>query len=399
MLSGKKIILGITGSIAAYKSLQILRDLRAAGAEVDVVLTKAARHFVPLTTLQVFSGRPVLSDLFEPNHEMAHLSLAQNADLVLIAPVTAHFISKMASGLNDDLLSSLLLSTPAPVMIAPAMDIGMWAHPAVQENVDRLKNRGVRVIGPEIGPLASGKVGMGRFADEQKIVSEVCSFFTKDQPSMSGEVVLVTAGPTEEPIDPVRFISNRSSGKMGYAVAEVAKKWGARVILVSGPTALPAPEGVERLSVRTADEMNGAVAQSISEASIVVMAAAVSDYRPSALLPEKIKKTGSNYVIELEETHDILGGRPKGLPAQIVVGFAAETKNLLENAKKKLEQKQLDLIVANDVTQEGAGFDVDTNIVHFITSKGDVTAYPKMSKHRVASRLLKQVLMLKSAFS
>ncbi len=399
MLSGKRILLGITGSIAAYKSLQILRDLRAAGAEVDVVLTKTAERFVPSLTLQVFSCRPVHSDLFEHQHEMAHLSLAQTADLILIAPVTAHFISKMAMGLNDDLLSSLLLSSPAPVMIAPAMDLGMWGHPAVKSNVAQLKARGVQVIGPEIGPLASGKVGMGRFSDEKIIVSQVISHFSEAQPSLEGEVVMVTAGPTEEPIDPVRFISNRSSGKMGYAVAEVAKSWGARVVLVSGPTALPVPDGVDCYSVRTADEMKAEVARHIVSAGIVVMTAAVSDYRPSVFSSEKIKKTGKNYNIALEETDDILGGRPKGPQGQVVVGFAAETENLLENAQKKLKQKYLDLIVANDITQEGAGFDVDTNIVHLIDVHGEITPYPKMSKHRIAGLVLKKALALKTSVS
>ncbi len=399
MLSGKRILLGITGSISAYKSLQILRDLCAEGAEVDVVLTESAQRFVPALTLQVFSGRPVHTDLFENRNEMAHLTLAQSADLVLIAPVTAHFISKMAMGLSDDLLSSLLLSTSAPVMIAPAMDIGMWTHPSVEHNVSLLKKRGVHVIGPEIGLLASGKVGMGRFADERKIVSHVSSYFSEDQPSLEGEVVLVTAGPTEEPIDPVRFISNRSSGKMGYALAEVAKKWGAQVILVSGPTALPFPDDVACFSVRTAHEMKTEVDRHIPSASIVVMAAAVSDYRPRVRSEKKIKKSGSNYQMALEETEDILAGRPEGTGRQVVVGFAAETDQLLENAQKKLQDKRLDLIVANDIMQEGAGFDVETNIVQIIDAKGKITPYPKMTKHRIAGYILKEALAIKSSLS
>ena len=238
MLSGKKILLGITGSIAAYKSLQIVRDLTVAGAEVNVVLTKTANRFVPPLTLEVFSGRPVLSDLFDPNHEMAHLSLAQQADLILIAPITANFIAKMAMGLADDLLSTLLLSTTAPIFIAPAMDLGMWEHPTVQENVNCLQKRGIHVIAPEHGLLASGKTGLGRLAEERKIVGKLRSFLKDDHPSLDNEVVLITAGPTQEPIDPVRFISNRSSGKMGFALSKVAGEWGGRVILISGPTPL-----------------------------------------------------------------------------------------------------------------------------------------------------------------
>ena len=395
MLSRKKILLGITGSIAAYKSLQIVRDLTTSEAEVQVVLTPTAHRFVPPLTLQVFSGRPVLSNLFDPENEMAHLSLAQKADLILVAPATAHFISKMAIGLADDLLSTLLLATSAPILIAPAMDLGMWEHPAVQENIARLKGRGLNVIEPIVGPLASGRVGMGRMADERKIVAQVSSLLSGDTPSLEGETVLVTAGPTQEPIDPVRFISNRSSGKMGYALAAIAQEWGARVTLVSGPTALSAPPGVRLISVRTAHEMKKEVDQVLPETTIMLMTAAVSDYRPNQVAQNKRKKAGAHFWrLTLEETEDILHTRPKGSAHQIVVGFAAETENLIENAIKKLQQKRLDLIVANDVTEEGAGFDIETNIVHLIDSSGKVSSLPKMEKRQVARHILEKVIAL-----
>ncbi len=396
VLSGKTVLLGITGSIAAYKSLIVLRDLKAAGAEVRVVLTKTAAHFVPVLTLQVFSDHPVQTDLFESENEMAHIHLAQEADLILIAPIAAHFMAKMVTGLNDDLLSSILLATTAPVIIAPAMDLGMWAHPATQNNVSILKKRGVQIIGPEVGRLASGKTGMGRFSEPSNILKQVLNLFSGTQAQMAGEQVLVTAGPTEEAIDPVRFISNRSSGKMGYAIAQEFLDRGAEVILVSGPTALPPPEGVELIRVRSAKEMKTAVERFLSESSLVVMAAAVGDYRPRDLAPEKIKKTGTGYSIKLEETEDILAGRPTtGPKGQVVVGFAAETQDIIENAKRKLKKKRLDLIVANDITLEGAGFDVETNIVHLIDASGKVTSPPKQLKQDLAEHILKAVLEIK----
>lgn len=396
MLSGKKILLGITGSIAAYKSLSLVRDLKTAGADVRVVLTRTAERFVPPLTLQVFSGHPVQTDLFEAQHEMAHVCLSQEVDLILIAPVTAHFIAKMVTGLNDDLLSSVLLAAKVPVLIAPAMDLGMWSHPATQDNISILKKRGVEVIGPEVGRLASGKTGIGRFSDPEKILKQIQTTFSKTQPQMAGESVLVTAGPTQEAIDPVRFISNRSSGKMGYAIAETAKKWGATVVLISGPTALSASTGIKLIPVRSAEEMRIAVSDWLPRMSLVVMAAAVGDYRPRHTASEKIKKTGMGYTIELEETPDILAERPEGPEGQIVVGFAAETENIIENAKKKLKTKRLDLIVVNDVTAEGAGFDVDTNIVHLIEAAGKITSYPKLLKQHVAERILKAALDIKT---
>ena len=400
MLAGKKILLGVTGSIAAYKSLQLLRDLTEAGAEVHVVLTATAHEFVPLLTLKVFSGQPVLSGLFDPANDMAHLRLAEEVDLVLIAPVTAHFIAKMAAGFADDLLSTLLLATKAPVIIAPAMDLGMWNHAAVRENVALLKKRGVHVIEPESGFLASGKEGVGRLAEGKTIIEALVALLSaspsSNQCSLAGEVVLVTAGPTEEAIDPVRFISNHSSGKMGYALAEVASQWGAAACLISGPTRLPTPPGVEQISVRSASEMEQAFNRKLYASSIVIMTAAVSDYRPVSAARQKIKKNGTVRTLDLEETPDILEGRTEGRSDQIVVGFAAETENLIENAKKKLEKKRLDLIVANDITLEGAGFDVETNIVHLINRAGQATALPKMSKRLLAGKILEETVKMRA---
>ncbi len=386
-LVGKTILLGVTGSVAAYKSLQIVRNFTEAGATVQVVLTVAARRFVPELTLQVFSGRPVFTDLFDSHNDVVHLSLAHAADLILVAPATAHFIAKMATGLADDLLGNLLLCARAPIFVAPAMDVGMWAHPAVQQNADLLRARGVTIIDPVVGPLASGAVGEGRLADESVICQAVAAHFSVSE-QLAGEVVLVTAGPTHEPIDPVRFLSNRSSGKMGYAIAAVARQWGARVILVSGPTSLACPVGVERIDVRTGEEMKRAVDARFSEATLVVMAAAVSDYRPQNPTTGKIKKTGEPRTLFLEPVGDILKQLPADRQGKVVVGFAAETEDVVENAKKKRHDKALDLIVANDVTAAGAGFEVDTNIAFLIDRHDQVTALPKMTKIDLARHIL-----------
>jgi len=397
VLSQKKILLGITGSIAAYKALQILRDLESAGAQIQVVLSPTASRFVPPLTLRVFSGRPVLGDLFEPGQEMAHLRLAEKAELILIAPITAHFIAKMAAGLADDLLSTLLLASPAPVLIAPAMDLGMWEHPSVRDNVMRLEARGIRVVGPVEGPLASGKRGMGRMADAERILDAAKSLLFPEASPLKGKSILVTAGPTQEALDPVRFISNRSSGKMGYALAAVARERGACVRLISGPCALTPPPGVHLISVRTAREMKAAFDQACPEAEIVLMAAAVSDYRAKSPALSKRKKATVSWQLDLEKTEDILLRRPKGRPSQIVVGFAAETENLLANAWKKLHKKQLNLLVANDVSQEGAGFDVETNIVHLLDADGGIQALPKMHKRSLANQILDKVIEISQA--
>ncbi len=394
MLSGKKVLLGITGSIAAYKAIQILRDLTAEGAEVQVVLTPAACRFVPLLTLQVFSGKPVFSDLFDPHDKVIHLTLSQDAHLILIAPATADFIAKMTAGLADDLLTSLLLSASAPIVVAPAMDIGMWEHPAVQRNIAILREWGVHIIEPETGPLASGKEGKGRLADEKTILEGIVTRL-KASDRLKGEVILVTAGPTHEPIDPVRFISNRSSGRMGYALAEAAYQWGAEVILISGPSNLSVPPGVRRISVRTAEEMKKETERHCPAASIVIMAAAVCDFRPKTVSFQKIKKNTGLQSLAIEPTDDILLGLSTIKGKKLFVGFSAETENLAENAKKKLYAKGLDLIVANDVMQEGAGFDSETNVVQLFDKKGKNINIPKMSKQLLAYRILEEILRLK----
>jgi phosphopantothenoylcysteine decarboxylase/phosphopantothenate--cysteine ligase len=407
-LLGKKVLLGITGSIAAYKSIQIVRDLTSAGCEVQVVLTDAAHHFVPALTLQILSKKKVYTHLFDPSFDpcsdaIPHVTLAMGFDLILIAPVTADFLAKMALGLADDLLSTLLLATKIPILLAPAMDLGMWDHPAVQKNVSLLKERGCTMIAPVYGPLASGLEGVGRMADEKKILDDASLLLLRDSKKKNNplekEVVLITAGPTREAIDPVRFISNRSSGKMGYALAEEAQKFGAKVILVSGPVSLPAPFGVETVLVQSAEEMKQAVERHVKRSTIVIMAAAVGDYTPVHPANQKEKKRPQS--LQLKLTDDILKGISKykngnvSGEGRIFVGFAAETENLFENALAKLKEKRLDLIVANNVLQQGAGFDTDTNIVDLIDAKGKKTAIPKMSKTDVAQRILEEVILIR----
>ena len=396
-LSGKKVLLGITGSIAAYKAIQIVRDLTSADCEVQVVLTPVAHHFVPALTLQILSQKKVLSRLFDPSSDaIPHVTLATGFDLILIAPVTADFLAKMAVGLADDLLSTLLLATKTPILLAPAMDLGMWDHPAVCKNVALLKERGCFFVDPVFGPLASGLEGIGRMADEKKILDEA-SLILKNAPkrtnSLAKDIVLITAGPTREAIDPVRFISNRSSGKMGYALAEEAQRLGARVILISGPVSLSAPFGVETITVQSAEEMKQEVERHVKLATIVMMAAAVCDYTPVQKAQQKEKKKPQ--ALQLKLTDDILKGLSKHKQGKVFVGFAAETTNVFENAWTKLKEKNLDLIVANNVLCEGAGFDTDTNIVDLIDANGRTASIPKMSKSNVARRILEEVILLR----
>lgn len=395
MLSGKKILLGVTGSIAAYKAAFTLRRLMSEGAEVTVVMTESAQKFIGPLTFQALSQRPVYHDLFDSREEIIHLSLAQEADLILVAPATADFLARIAHGFVDSLLSAIVVAARCPVFVAPAMDAVMWENPLVQDNIKRLVEKGVRVIDPEYGPLASGLVGQGRLASEEKIVSEVVQFLSA-QSDLQGEVVLITAGPTLESLDPVRFISNRSSGKMGYALAKVARACSARVILISGPTALTPPQGVEFLKVETAEEMRTAVLKFFPETTILIMAAAVADWRPASPLYQKIKKTGQSWWVEFVQNPDILGEVSSARRReQILVGFSAETEKIHENANKKLKEKGLDLIVANDVTQAGAGFGTDTNIVSLIDGKGEIEELPKMSKEQVAGRILNRIVEIK----
>jgi phosphopantothenoylcysteine decarboxylase / phosphopantothenate---cysteine ligase len=400
-----RIALGVTGGVAAYKAAELVRRLQQDGFSVQVVMTRSAREFVAPLTFAALSGQKVIIDLFsdssggEANLESAieHIAVAQRTDLLLVAPATADIIAKFARGIADDFLTTLYLASTAPVIIAPAMNVNMWNHAATQENIEMLRARGVIVVNPDEGYLACGMIGAGRLAGQEAIVAAVRETL-KAQRDLEGETVLITAGPTCEDLDPVRYITNRSSGKMGYAVAEAAARRGAKVILVSGPTNLEAPAGVERIDVRSAKEMHRAVMERIAGASIAILAAAVADYRPIDQHAEKIKKANAPLTISLEPTTDILADVAKNKGQKIVVGFAAETDHVAENARKKLLAKNADLIVANDVAAEGAGFDHDTNIVTLFSRDGRDLALPKMSKSEVAQRILEEVLRLRTVF-
>ncbi|HKW32761.1 MAG TPA: bifunctional phosphopantothenoylcysteine decarboxylase/phosphopantothenate--cysteine ligase CoaBC [Candidatus Acidoferrum sp.] len=398
-----RITLGVTGGVAAYKAAELVRRLQQEGHSVQVVMTRSAREFVTPLTFAALSGQKVITDLFsdssgaEANLESAieHIAVAQRTDLLLVTPATADIIAKFARGVADDFLTTLYLASVAPVVVAPAMNVNMWNHPATQENVQALRTRGVKIVEPDEGYLACGMTGPGRLAGLEEILSAVHEV-TKAQRDLEGEMILVSAGPTCEDLDPVRFLTNRSSGKMGYAVAEAAAKRGAKVILVSGPVNLQTPVGVERIEVRTAEEMRRAVVERFGSASIAILAAAVADYRPAQSRAEKIKKGGAPLAISLEPTTDILAEVATNKGNKIVVGFAAETDHVAENARKKLASKNADLIVANDVTAEGAGFDRDTNVVTLFSRDGRDLALPKMPKGEVAQRILDEVLRLRA---
>jgi phosphopantothenoylcysteine decarboxylase/phosphopantothenate--cysteine ligase len=397
-----RITLGVTGGVAAYKAAELVRLLQKDGFSVQVVMTRGAREFVTPLTFAALSGQKVIIDLFgdssggEANLESAieHIAVAQRTDLLLVAPATADILAKFARGIADDFLTTLYLASTAPVVMAPAMNVNMWNHAATQENVEKLRARGVKIVDPDEGYLACGMTGAGRLASQIAIVAAVRDTL-KSQRDLDGETVLITAGPTREDLDPVRYITNRSSGKMGYAVAEAAARRGARVILVSGPVDLEVPAGVERVDVRTAKEMHHAVVDRIASASVAILAAAVADYRPVERNTEKIKKSEAALTISLEPTSDILAEVARNKGQRIVVGFAAETDHVAENARKKLSAKNADLIVANDVTAEGAGFDQDTNIVTLFSRDGRDLALPKLTKSEVAQRILDEVLRLR----
>ncbi|HEV2496054.1 MAG TPA: bifunctional phosphopantothenoylcysteine decarboxylase/phosphopantothenate--cysteine ligase CoaBC [Terriglobia bacterium] len=399
-----RVALGVTGGIAAYKAAELLRLLEERGLEVQVIMTPSAREFVAPLTFAALSGRKVITEMFGEtagggaNVESAieHIAVAQSIDALVIAPATADVLAKMAHGIADDFLTTLVLATKAPVIVAPAMNVNMWENAATQENLEVLRRRRVRVVDPEPGYLACGMTGQGRLASVEAIARAVVETLgLKDD--LHGETVLVTAGPTEEPLDAVRYLSNRSSGKMGYAVAEAARRRGARVILVSGPSRLDPPDGVVVEGVRTADEMAASVLGHLEESSIVVMAAAVADFRPAEVQTQKLSKHDLSEV-KLARTRDILAEIALGRRAgQLVVGFAAETDHVLEKAAAKLAAKRLDLIVANDVTEEGAGFEVDTNIVTLLFPDGRSKPLEKMSKFDVAQRILNEVVELRRA--
>lgn len=385
---GKQILLGVSGSIAAYKAVELLRTLMQEGATVAVVMTDAATRFVAPLTFEVLSRRPVATDLFAAHQEMLHLTLPEEADAFVIAPATANTLAKLALGLGDDLLSTMVLTASCPVIVAPAMDGGMWDHPTVREHVEQLRARGVTVLDPAEGPLASGKIGKGRLTDERTILNALAARLLPKR-DLAGQRVLVSAGPTQEPIDPVRFISNRSSGKMGYAIAQAARERGAEVLLVSGPTALPVPSGVRCMHVETAEEMAKALTTNFRWSTIVVMAAAVADFRADKPAHQKIKKqAGAWKTLTLTPTEDILRTLSRQRTRQILVGFAAETDAVLGHARKKLAEKDLDLIVANDVTTKDGGFGSDRNAATLITRDGTDTTLPLMPKRELADRIL-----------
>jgi phosphopantothenoylcysteine decarboxylase / phosphopantothenate---cysteine ligase len=394
-----KVALGVSGGIAAYKAAEIVRLLQERGIRVQVIMTRAAQEFVRPLTFAALSGEKVITDMFaagneSPNIESAieHIAVAQSIDALLVAPATADVLARFAQGISSDFLSTLYLATTAPVVVAPAMNVNMWNHPATQANLDVLKKRGVHVVEPGEGYLACGMTGPGRLAENESIVAATLEALGASQ-ELAGETVLITAGPTREKIDPVRYLSNRSSGRMGYALAEAALRRGARVLLVSGPTALTPPGAAEITRVESAEDMRETVLRLLPQATIVIKTAAVADYRPKSAASQKIKRTGP-MALELEPTADILGEVARHKGSQLVVGFAAETQNALENARKKLASKSLDAIVVNDVSREGVGFDSDRNAVTIITQH-EVVEVPETTKWEVAQRVLDQVVRLR----
>jgi phosphopantothenoylcysteine decarboxylase/phosphopantothenate--cysteine ligase len=390
----RTVILGVTGSIAAYKSAELASLLVKRNYSVHVIMTPAAVRFITPLTLQAISQNPVHVDMFASpdSWSIGHVSLAGRADLILVAPATADFIARLAAGMADDLLAATILAARAPVLVAPAMNDGMYANRVLQDKIAYLKGSGYRFIEPESGRLACGTVGQGRLAEPAVIIDEVERALAGQE--LQGKSILVTAGPTREPLDPVRFLSNYSSGKMGYAIAEEAGLRGAEVILVSGPAQLAPPAGVSLVRVETAQEMFDAVVSRYDRVDAVVMAAAVADFRPRQRAAQKLKKKAAEPVLELERTPDILGYLGEHKKGQVLVGFAAETENLIENAGGKLRDKNLDLIVANDLTEPGAGFGVDTNLVSLLYSGEEIMKLPLLAKRELAGILLDRITAL-----
>lgn len=390
----KTIVLGVTGSIAAHKAVDIASELTKAGARVNVIMTKAATEFITPLTFRSITGKPVVTEMFELTSEFSveHVALAEAADVVVIAPATANVIAKIAAGIADDMLCGTVLATKAPVIIAPAMNVNMYQNPITQENLGKLRARGFIIVGPGYGWLACGMTGLGRLADIEEIIGTIRQVLG-ERGDLAGRRIIVTAGGTQEPLDPVRHLTNRSSGKMGYALAEAARDRGAQVVLVTAPTALPKPVGIEVINVRTAQEMYEGVRRAVAGANALIMAAAVADYRPAKVSESKIKKTTPHLTLELERTPDILGTVTGNF---IKVGFAAESENVIENAREKLRQKQLDLIVANDITAPDSGFGTDTDRVVIIDRAGKVEELPLLPKREVADRILDRVVGLLS---
>ncbi len=404
-----KVALGVCGGIAAYKAAEIVRLLQDRGIRVQVVMTEAAQEFIRPLTFAALSGEKVITGMFAADDAVSndasavedsaieHISVAQSIDALLVAPATADVIAKFAQGIANDFLTTLHLATKAPVIVAPAMNVNMWNHPATQSNLEILKARGVKIVDPDSGYLACGMTGSGRLAENETIVAAVMEALGISQ-DLSGETVLISAGPTRERIDPVRYLTNRSSGRMGYALAEAALRRGARVLLVTGPTSLTPPAAAEVTRVESAEEMHEAVMKLLPEATVAIMTAAVSDYRPNQIAPQKLKR-GGGMTLELHPTADILKDVSKQISkqskSQIIIGFAAETENVLENARNKLIAKSLDAVVVNDVSHEGTGFDSDRNAVTIIT-QAEVIEVPETTKWEVAQQVLNQVARLRN---
>ena len=388
-LESRHVVLGVTGSIACYKALDLASKLTQAGAMVDTILSHGASQFITPLAFRSITHRPVITDTFDPESELSveHVALAQRADIVVVAPATSHTIAKMALGLADDPLTTTILATAAPVLVAPAMDGHMYDNPATQENLSKLRARGVTIVGPDRGRLASGAEGVGRLVEVPELMGHIAAVLGRSG-DLSGRSIVVTAGGTQEPIDPVRVVANRSSGKMGYALAEAARDRGAEVVLVAAPTGLPDPPAVRMVRVRTALEMRDAVQDATRDADGLIMAAAVADYRPATEASQKVKKGADTWSLELLKNPDILG---ESRGARVRVGFAAESEALEQNARHKLASKSLDLIVANDITAEGSGFGADTNKVLILDRNGVVDDLPLMSKRAVADRVLDRV--------
>ena len=391
MLEGKSIVLGVTGSIAAYKAIDIASQLTQLEAKVDVLITKEAKQFVTPLTFKAITGRPVFSDMFDETikQDITHVSLAETADVIVIAPATANTIAKLANGIADDILCATVLASKSSIILAPAMNVNMFENSITQENLCRLKNRGFIIVGPASGRLASGAKGKGRFSSSTEIIGTICQVLATEG-DLKNKNVLVTAGATQESIDPVRYITNHSSGKMGYALAEAARDRGAKVKLITAPTALTNVIGVETENVTTAEEMYQAVKKSVSLADVLIMAAAVSDYRPETMASEKIKKKSKELNLNLRRTIDILSNVNGDF---IKVGFAAESSSLIENAKRKIEQKKLEIIVANDITVKDSGFGSDNNRVIIISADGKIDKLPLLPKRKVADEILNRVVI------
>ncbi|RDY24884.1 bifunctional phosphopantothenoylcysteine decarboxylase/phosphopantothenate--cysteine ligase CoaBC [Romboutsia maritimum] len=396
MLNGKTVVIGVSGGIAVYKACDVVSRLKKLRANVHVIMTKSATEFVAPLTFQSLSQNYVIDDMFEEpkTWDVEHISLAKKADLFLVAPATANIIGKIANGIADDMLTTTIMATKAKVLIAPAMNTNMYENAIVQKNINTLKELDFNFVEPESGRLACGDMGKGKLASPEKIVDEVVDLLTKKQ-DLKGKHIIITAGPTVESIDPVRYITNRSTGKMGYAIANKAIQRGAEVTLISGPTNLMPPKKLKKLvKIESAQDMYEAVIDNLDENQVIIKSAAVADYKPKSYCDKKIKKSNDDLIINLDRNKDIAYeiGKVKG--DKILVGFAAETNDLIENAKGKVKKKNLDFIVANDLTQEGSGFGVDTNIVKIIDREGDIIEYPKMKKEEVANVILDKVKAL-----